>query len=125
MKNGLIEARFPLAPSGFARCESLLLELMAGTPDILNGNVGWGNVDHPGWDRIRRRSMSQWLDPEECSTADPVLLEWALTDDEARRFDAVATIDGLQIVCAVQAGKSTALQHRRRSSYTSLREPIE
>jgi hypothetical protein len=48
------------------------------------------------------------FDSEEQKMADQVLAEWALSDDEKLRFDALALIDELKVASTVQAFRQLA-----------------
>lgn len=51
----------------------------------------------------RLRALYRKLDTNECQRANQVLSEWALSDDEGLRFDALALIDELRISTTVPA----------------------
>ena len=51
----------------------------------------------------RLHALYQRCDDEERAMADQVLAEWALSDDERVRFDALALIDDFKVATAIPA----------------------
>jgi cysteinyl-tRNA synthetase len=56
----------------------------------------------------RLHTWYRGLDPEGRAVADQVLAEWALSDDEKVRFDALALVDDFKIVSALPALRELA-----------------
>ena len=64
------------------------------------------------------RTLYEKFDEDERALADEVISEWALSEDEGLRFDALALIDDLRIVKAVPTLKKL-IDHLKSSSAPS------
>lgn len=58
----------------------------------------------------RMHAMYQKFDAEERSMANQVLIEWALSDSEKVRFDALVLINDFHIVSAIPALRELAIR---------------
>jgi cysteinyl-tRNA synthetase len=56
----------------------------------------------------RLHALYRRFEPEERAMAGQVFAEWALSDDEAKRFDALALIDDFRILAATPALRQLA-----------------
>lgn len=62
----------------------------------------------------RLNTLYRGFDTEERELANQVLAEWVLSDEEAKRFDAVALIRQFQVTSAVSALRALADELERR-----------
>jgi hypothetical protein len=80
-------------------------------------NAEWVRVDREA--QVRKNSQSatlalfdfyRGLSDDMRAAADRVLVEWALSDDPAKQFDALAIIDEFSVTTAIPALKELALR---------------